>query len=75
MLPQLPHLPALEALYLQENSITTIQPMVTSLPHLGLINLSFNQLSQPQDTLAALMLLPRLEELYLNGNPLQTHHE
>ena len=68
-------MPALEALYLQENSITSLQPLASNLPCLSLVNLSFNQLSQPQGTLAALMLLPRLQELYLNGNPLQTHPE
>ena len=68
-------MPALEALYLQENSIASLQSMASNLPCLGLVNLSFNQLAQPQGTLAALMLLPRLQELYLNGNPLQTHPE
>ena len=44
-----------------------------SLPRLALLNLSFNQLKDAAGTLKALRLLPRLRELYLNGNALQGH--
>lgn len=66
-------MPALEFLYLQENAISFMHPMASNLPRLTLLNLSFNQLKVPQETLAALRLLPRLREAFLNGNPLQTN--
>jgi Leucine-rich repeat (LRR) protein len=65
-------MPALEFLYLQENCISIIHPMAANLPRLALLNLSFNQLKAPLETLTALRLLPRLREVFLNGNPLQT---
>ena len=75
-LPELPRMPALEFLYLQDNAIATLPPCAyISLPRLALLNLSFNQLKDAADALGALRLLPRLRELYLNGNPLQGHPE
>ena len=65
-------MPALEFLYLQDNVIATIPPCAyLGLPRLALLNLSFNQLKDAAEALQALRLLPRLRELYLNGNALQ----
>ncbi len=59
----------LEVLYLQDNQISTVEPM-HRLPSLRLINLSFNKLADLA-MLSAFLPLPTLAELYLNGNTLE----
>lgn len=64
-------MPSLEVLYLQQNQISVMAPLLGQ-SSLRLVNLSFNQLSQPAATLDAFVLLPALAELFLNGNLLET---
>ncbi|KAF2731781.1 L domain-like protein [Polyplosphaeria fusca] len=56
-------------LYLQQNCLTVIPNMLSGLPHLTLLDLSKNNMSTP---LMDRLELPRLRELRLSGNKLQS---
>lgn len=66
-LPRLPWLPHLQELNLQDNEITSVQPL-QSCPQLTALNLSFNAIAD-LDSMAAISPCTSLRSLSLHDNP------
>lgn len=66
-LPSLPWLPHLQEVNLQDNEITTVQPLL-SCPQLTALNLSFNAIAD-LDSMAAISPCTSLRSLSLHDNP------
>ena len=67
MLPDLPWLPHLQELKLQDNELTGVLPLLSS-PQLTALNLSFNSIAD-LDSIAAISLCTSLRSLSLHDNP------
>lgn len=66
-LPTLPWLPHLQDLNLQDNEVTSVQPLL-SCPQLTALNLSFNAIAD-LDSIAAISPCTTLRSLSLHDNP------
>ena len=67
MLPDLPWLPHLQELKLQDNELTGVLPLLSS-PQLTALNLSFNAIAD-LDSIAAISPCTSLRSLSLHDNP------
>ena len=68
-LQDVPYMPSLQALYLQDNNITSIAPL-HSVPMLSVLNLGFNKLEGRSD-LESLRTCTNLGRLDLHGCPIE----